>query len=299
MRRREFITLLGGAAAWSLAARAQQPNKIYRIGFLASDPTIPAQPAGRVFLDGLRESGFVEGKNIIIERRFAEGRIDRFDSLAAELVRLNLDVMVTSPSEATEAAKKTTKTIPIVMLNVTDPVGLGIVTSLAHPGGNVTGLSQSDSAQIVSKRLQQLTLAAPSLNLKVSSVVVRDASEFENAFAEIAQHRPDALLVATSSLHFANRKLIMELAIRNRLPDVSNWKEATDAGGLMSYGFDRVDQFRRAAIYVSKILKGAKPADLPVEQPTKYELVINLKTARSLKLEISRDLLLVADEVIE
>lgn len=146
---------------------------------------------------------------------------------------------------------------------------------------------------------EQLALAAPSLNLKVSSVVVRHASEFESTFAEIRQHRPDVLLVATSSLHFANRKLIMELAIRNRLPAVSNWKEATDAGGLMSYGFDRVDQFRRAAIYVSKILKGAKPADLPVEQPTKYELVINLKTARSLKLEISRDLLLVADEVIE
>jgi putative tryptophan/tyrosine transport system substrate-binding protein len=326
--RRQFITLLGGAAAaWPLAARAQQAGKIYRIGFLANDPTIPTQPAGQAFLDGLRESGFIEGKNVIIERRFAEGRLDQYADLMAELVRLKVDVIVTSANEATLAAKRASTNIPVVMMNVADPLGQGIVTNLAHPSGNITGLVQDDSAEIAAKRMQlvkdavprstqvavllnpdlgygqaqwqQLELAARSLNVMLRRLEARRANEIEAVFAAIGQNRPDALFLTNAELIFVNRRLIVELAAKARLPTMSNLREITEAGGLMSYGSVRTDSFRRAAIYVGKILKGAKPADLPVEQPTKYELVINLKTARSLDLEIPRDLLLVADEVIE
>ena len=328
MSRREFITLLGGAAAaLPLAARAQQAGKIYRIGFLANDPAIPAQLAGQAFLDGLRESGFIEGKNIIIERRFAQGSTDRYADLVAELVRLNVDVLVTSSDAATQAAKRATTKIPIVMMNVSDPVGQGIVASLAHPEGNITGVIQDDSAEITAKRMQllkdavphaslvavlidpdfpyaqaewqRLEFAARSLNVNLRQLVVRRASEFEGAFAAIARERPDVLLVTTSPLNFSYRRRIIDLATKSRLPTMSPFREYPEAGGLMSYGNVRVDRFRSAAIYVGKILKGAKPADLPLEQPTKYELVINLNTARSFNLEIPRDLLLVADQVIE
>jgi putative ABC transport system substrate-binding protein len=328
MRRRDFITLIGGAVvARPLAARAQQAGKIYRIGFLANDPAIPTQPAGQAFLDGLRESGFIEGKNIIIERRFAEGRLDRYADLVAELVRLNADVIVTSSDAATLAAKRANIKIPIVMMNVSDPVGQRIVASLAHPDSNITGVIQDDSAEISAKRMQflkdavphagqvvvlldpdvsyaqaewqQLELAARSLNVKLRQLVARQPGELEGAFAAIARDRPDALLVTISPVSFPHRRRIIELASENRLPTMSPFREYPEAGGLMSYGNVRVDRFRSAAMYVGKILKGAKPADLPIEQPTKYELVINLKTARSLNLEIPRDLLLVADEVIE
>jgi len=298
VKRREFISLLGGAAAgWPLAARAQQAGKIYRIGFLANDPTIPAQLAGQAFLDGLRESGFIEGKNIVIERRFAEARLDQYPELVAELIRLNVDVMVTSANAATLAAKRANTKIPIVMMGVNDPVGQGIVASLAHPEGNITGLAQDDWAEIAAKRMQllkdavpraaqvavlmdrdlpydqvqwqQLELVAHPLNVTLRRVVVRQASEFESAFAAIGQARPDALFVIQSELNFVNRRRISELAGKSRLPTMSGWREWTEAGGLMSYGFVRADSYRRAAIYVGKILKGAKPADLPVEQPTK------------------------------
>jgi putative ABC transport system substrate-binding protein len=328
MRRREFIKVFAGSAvSLPLAARAQQPGKIYRIGFLANDPTIPQQPAGQAFLDSLRESGFIEGKNLIIERRFAEGRGDRYDALVAELAQLKPDVLVTSADEATLAAKRAAVAIPIVMMNVSDPIGQGIVENFARPGGNITGVIQDDTAEISAKRmqllkdavpnaakvavllnpdhpydrsqLQQLELAALSLKVTLRQLVTRRASEIEGAFASIGSDRPDVLLLPISSLHFANRGLIIELALKNRLPAMSAFREVTEIGGLMSYGSVRVDRFRRAAIYVGKVLKGAKPADLPVEQPTKYELLINLKTARLLNLEIPRDLLLVADEVIE
>ena len=297
MNRREFITLLGGAAAWPLAARAQQAGKIYRIGFLANDPTIPTQLAGQAFLDGLRESGFIEGKNIVIERRFAVARLDRYPELVADLIRLNVDVMVTSANAATLAAKRANTKIPIVMMGVNDPVRQGIVASLAHPEGNITGLAQDDSAEIAAKRMQllkdavpgaaqvavlmdrdlpydqvqwqQLELVAHPLNVTLRRVVVRQASEFESAFAAIGQARPDALFVIQSELNFVNRTRISELAAESRLPTMSGWREWTEAGGLMSYGFVRADTYRRAAIYVGKILKGATPADLPVEQPTK------------------------------
>jgi putative ABC transport system substrate-binding protein len=327
MRRREFITLLGGAAAWPLAARAQQTGKIYCIGFLANDPAIPTQPVGQAFLDGLREDGFIEGKNIVIERRFAEGRLDRYADLVTELLRLEVDVLVTSAEEATLAAKRATTRIPIVMMNVSDPLGQDIVASLARPAGNITGGTQDDTAEIAARRMQllkdalpqtarlavvlnpdlpytqlqwqQLERAAPSLKLALRQFVAREASELEDAFAAIEQDRPDALFVINSELNFVNRRRIMELAAKNHLPTIAAQREYPEAGGLMSYSSVRLDRFRRAGIYVGKILKGAKPADLPVEQPTKYELVINLKTARSLNLEIPRDLLLVADEVIE
>jgi len=327
LKRREFITLLGGAATWPLAGRAQQAGKTYRIGFLANDRTIPTEPAGQAFLDGLRETGFIEGKNIVIEYRFAEGRLDRYARLVDDLIRLEVDVLVTSANEATLAAKRANTKIPVVMLNVSDPVGQRIVASLAHPDGNITGVIQDDSAEIAAKRMQllkdavpnatqvgvlidpdapysqaqwqQLELAAQSLKLSLRQVAVRRASEFESAFAATVRDRPDVLLVIDNSLNFVHRVLVIELAFKNRLAIMSSWRESTEAGGLMSYGNVRQDRFRRAAIYVGKILKGAKPADLPIEQPTKYELVINLKTARLLNLEIPRDLLLVANEVIE
>ena len=326
--RRELLVALGGAAAaWPLAARAQQPQKIYRSGLLVNDPTIPAQPAGQAFLDGLRETGFIEGKNIVIERRFAEGMLDRYPLFAAELVRLDVDAIAVSSNSAVVAAKQATKTIPIVMINGVDPVAQGIVTSLARPGGNITGLTQDDSARLAAKRMQllkdaipqaskigvltnpdltydqaqwqQLKLTAQSLDVTLRLIAVRHASEFEDAFAEISGDRPDALLITGGGALFTHRRTIVELAAKNRLPVMSSYKEATEIGGLMSYGSNRVDLFRRAAIYVGKILKGSKPEDLPIEQPIKYELVINLKTARTLKLEIPRDVLLIADEVIE
>ena len=328
LKRREFITLVGGAAAtWPLAARAQQSGKVYRIGFLANDPTIPVQPAGKAFLDGLREGGFIEGKNVTIEHRFAEARLDRYDGLVAELIRLEVDVIVTSATDATLAAKRANTKIPVVMLSVPDPVAQGVVASLAHPGGNITGLSQDDSAEIAAKRLQlfkdtiphiaqvavllnpdvrydqsqwqQLELAARSLNVTLRRLVARQASEFEHAFAATARDRPDVLFVAGNSLNFVNRRLLAELAAKSRLPTMCSNREYAEAGCLMSYGYVRTESFRRAAIYVGKILKGAKPADLPVEQPTKYELVINLKTAKFLSLEIPRPLLLIADETID
>jgi putative ABC transport system substrate-binding protein len=327
MRRREFVALLGSAAAWPLVARGQQTGKVYRIGFLANDPSIPVQPAGHAFVDGLRESGCVEGKNIVIERRFAEGRADRFPGLALELTQVGVDIIVCSTTEATAAVKQTTDTIPIVMLNVTDPVGYGLVRSLARPGGNVTGLIQDDSVEIAAKRMQllkdavpgasvvavlfdpdvpynkaqwqQLQLAAPALNLTLRAAIARWASDFESVFVGFERDRPDALFVTASGLNFTNRRLIMELAIKSRLPAMSNFRESTQAGGLMSYGNNRIEAYRGAAIYVGKILKGAKPAELPVEGPTKYDLVINLQTAKALNLDIPRSLLLIADEVIE
>jgi putative ABC transport system substrate-binding protein len=327
MKRRTVIAALGGTAAWPLVARAQQLGKIYRIGFIANDPTIPSQPVWSAFLDVLRENGFTEGKNIIIERRFTEGSLDRSADLAKELVDLRVDVIASSGTDTTLAVKRATNTTPVVMLNVSDPVEQGIVASLAHPGGNITGVIQNQSAEIAAKQLQllkdavpyaariavllnpdgaydraelhKLDLTAPALNLKLQQVVARQKSEFENVFAGLQQDRPDAMFVAGNSLNFTNRRLIMDLALRARLPTVSNFRESAQAGGLLSYSTDRVERFRLAAIFVGKILRGAKPAELPVEAPTKYELVINLNTAKALNLEISRSLLLIADEVVE
>jgi putative ABC transport system substrate-binding protein len=327
MNRRKIITLLGSAPAWPLVARAQQAGKVYRIGFLGNDPGIPTQLAGKAFVDGLREDGFVEGKNVLIDWRFGEGIKERHVELAAALVRLQMDLIVTSGNLAPLAAKQATQTIPIVMLNVSDPVGLGIVTNLASSGGNITGVSQDDSAEIAGKRLQflkdvvpqatqvavlmnpdeplsrsqwsLLQRVAPSLQVTLHAVAAQTKDDFSPAFARLARDHPDALLVANSGLNFANRAVMMERALAAGLPTMSHWKDATQDGGLMSYGNNRVDNFRRVATFVSKILKGAKPSDLPIESPVKYELVINLKTAKVLGLTIPSTLLVSADEVIE
>jgi putative ABC transport system substrate-binding protein len=329
MRRRDFITLLGGAAAaWPLAARAQQQgSKVHRIGFLANDPTIPATTPGAAFREGLRESGFVEGQNIVIEWRFAEGRFDVMAELAAQLVRLDLDLIVTSANAAILAAKQATRTIPLVMVNAQDPVGAGIVASLASPGGNITGVVQMESTDIDGKRLQFLkdavpqiarvavmvnpdaasdqsewnaiVRAAPALGVAPQAIPVRQGNELAGAFARIGRERCDALLGLNNGFHLTYRKVIVGFAAENRLPAMYSLSDMTQDGGLMSYGAVRAEQFRHAAIYVAKILKGLKPADLPIEQPTKYELVINLKTAKALGLTFSREFLLLADEVIE
>jgi putative ABC transport system substrate-binding protein len=328
MKRREFIRLLGGAAAWPVVAGAQQTTgKIQRIGVLANDPAIPKQAAGEAFIAGLGASGFVAGKNVQVEYRFAEGRLDRYTDLVAELLRLNADVIVSSNNDATLAAKQATARIPIVMLNVTDPIGQKLVTNLARPDGNITGMTYDQSAEIAAKRMQllkdaiprvarigvlmnsgrtydlaqweQLELAAISLSVELRSLEARNVGDIETVVATSGADHLDALFVTDSGLNFANRRLIMELATKRRLPAMSNFKESTEAGGLMSYGPNRVDIWREAGVYVGKILNGAKPGDLPIKQPTKYELVINLKSARLLNLEIPRPLLLIADEVIE
>jgi putative tryptophan/tyrosine transport system substrate-binding protein len=265
MKRREFIAGLGSAAAWPMVARAQRSDKIYRIGFIANDPAIPTQPAGKAFLDGLDKSGFVEGKNVIIERRFAEGRPEHYADLAGELVNLRVDVIVSSSNEATAAVKRATNTIPVVMLNVNDPIGLGIITSLSHPGGNITGVVQDNSAEITTKRLQLLKDAVP----QATKVAVLMNPDLLYAHAQWEQ---------------------LERAAR-----VLN----TEAGGLLSYGSNRADRYRLAAIYVGKILRGSEPGNLPVEQATNYELIINLKTAKALGLTVPPSLLARADEVIE
>jgi putative tryptophan/tyrosine transport system substrate-binding protein len=325
--RRTFMAGIGTLATSPIVARAQKPNEIYRIGFLANDPTIPTQPAGEAFLEGLREGGFVEGRNIVIDRRFAEGRIDRYSVLAAELAALDPDIIVTSANAATLAAQRLDKNIPIVMMNVSDPVASGFVTGLAHPGGNITGLVQDESSQIAARRLQllkdaiplatrvavlggadtpvqpeylkALEFAANALHISLQAVAVQNKGELESAFATLVAKPPDALFAMNGGFNFTNRRLIIELATKTRLPVISNFREFTEAGGLMSYGNSRPEEFRRAAIYVGQILKGAKPSDLPVEQPTKYDLVINLKTAKALNIEIPKSLLLVADDVIE
>ncbi len=326
MKRRAFIAGLGSAMAWPVVARAQQPKKVYRIGFLANDPTIPTTSAGQAFLAGLREGGFVEGDNIVIERRFAEGMVDRYPKLIAELIGLNPDALVTSAIPATMAAKRATNSIPIVMLNVADPVQEGIVANLAHPSGNVTGLAQSATMEIMTKRIQLLKDAMPSvskvgvlvspqdtqqeevelleiaahdLHIELLFLTAQTADGISRAFSQLSQKRSDAVFVVNGAAALTHRKLITDLADTTGLPVISGFREVTDAGGLLSYGADRTDLFRRAATYVAKILRGAKPGDLPVEQPAKYELIINLKTAKALGLEIPPSLLARADEVIE
>ena len=329
LKRREFLTFLGSAAvAWPNAATGQQQTeRVDRIGFLANDPAIQNSAIGLSFLQGLRENGFMDGKNILIDWRFAEGRPDLYSPLADALVRLRMDLIVASTAPATKAAKQATNTIPIVMLNVSDPVSQGIIASLAFPGGNVTGLVLDESSEIAGKRLQLIKDAIPeisrvafvmqpdepyaqhelqilehaarSLQIRMQAIAVRRSEEFAEGFNRILHDRPGALLVDDSGLNFSNRSLIMDFAIRNRLPAISTLKPYVDAGGLMSYGSRVTDNFHHAASYVAKILKGAKPADLPVEQPTKFELVINLKTAKALGLTIPLTLQAAADEVVE
>ena len=326
MRRREFITLLGGAAvAWPLAARAQEARKVYRIGFLWDSPAVQADSI-EAFRRGLRELGWIDGQNIAIEYRWAEGRPERMRELAEELVRLKVDIIVAPSSIYTEAAKRATSTIPIIFMTHAAPIESGHVVSLARPGGNVTGLASMLPETSV-KALELLTEALPrvsrvaviwdpatpshgpgrqavetagaALRLQLQALGVRDASEYDAAFASINGDHADAVLILATPLYLAGAKRLAELAIAHKLASVFTTREFVEADGLLSYGPDRVDLFRRGAIYVDKVLKGAKPADLPVEQPTKYELVINLKTAKALGLEIPSSVLARADKVIE
>ena len=320
------MLLLGGSAVlWPLAARAQQAGKVYRIGSLGDSPAAFAEPI-EAFRQGLRDLGYLEGRNIAIEYRWAEGKPERMRELAEELVRLKVDIIITAGSNYVEAAKRATSTIPIVFLGHADPVATGHATSLARPGGNITGFSVMVTETTV-KLLELFTQAVPGLarvavifdpatpshgpilkaveaagpllGLQVQPVAVRSATEFDSAFLAIVQGRSDAVLVLPTPLFVAGAQPLAKLALTHKLPSVFTPRENVEAGGLMSYSPNRVDYYRRGAIYVDKILKGANPGDLPVQQPTRFELVINLKTAKALGLIIPHSFLLRADEVIE
>jgi putative tryptophan/tyrosine transport system substrate-binding protein len=321
MRRRELIMLFGSAAAaWPLVARAQQPAKVPRIGIIDNAPLWDS------FREGLRRLGYIEGQNITIEYRAAEGKPDRLATAAIELVHIPVDVIVTQGSPPTAAAKQATNTIPIVMIGIGDPVRAGFAASLPRPGGNITG-NTILGPDIAAKRLQlikevipvvsrvaflwnpdnashtphleELQVAAPTLGLKLLPVAVRSSDGFDSAFAAIKSERAEAFLMTADPLHQFNIARIIDFVTNNRLPAMYQMRENVAAGGLISYGASLPDLYRRAATYVDKILKGAKPADLPVEQPTTFELTVNLKTAKALGLTIPPTLLSRADEVIE
>ena len=321
-----LVTLALGFLVASLAVDAQQPGKVARIGYLSPGSPTTFTRFDEAFRQGLRELGYVEGQNIVIEYRWAERRDERLPDLAAELVSLKVDVIVAGGTPAPLAAKHATRTIPIVMSTAGDPIGSGLVASLARPGGNVTGLS-ARSPELGGKRLQLLKevvpgvsrvavlwnaanpyaalvvreteAAARTLGVQVQSLEVRGPDDFENALPAAIRGRAGALIVVGDPLLFSYRMRIADFAARNRLPAAYNLREFAEAGGLMAYGENLADLYRRAATYVDKILKGAKPADLPVEQPTKFELVINLKTAKALRLTIPQSVLIRADEVIQ
>src|SRR5262245_32307808 len=307
-----------------LATEAQPPGKVYRIGFLSTDP--PPARGWEALLDGLRERGYREGQNLVFERRFSEGKAERFPELAAELVRLQVDCILVITTPAALAAKHATQTIPIVMTSAIDPVGAGLVASLARPGGNLTGLSTL-VPELSVKRLellkevvpgltrvavlwnaanpanasvwQETQAAAHALGLQLHAQDVRSPQDLRGALALTAQVRPEALLVLGDSLLYMHEQHLVEFATQHHLPSMFSRRESVMAGGLMSYASSLPARYRRAADYVDKILKGAKPADLPVEQPMKFELVINLKTAQALGFTIPPTLLLLADEVIQ
>jgi ABC-type uncharacterized transport system substrate-binding protein len=329
MRRRDFMTLVVGASAgaWPSAADAQQAAKIARIGYLASN--LGNQGPLEAFRQGLRDLGYVEGRNLVIEYRDAQGKLEPLPALAAELVALKVDVIVASSTAAALAAKQTTSVVPIVFATVPDPVASGLVASLARPGGNVTGLSNLN-ADLVGKGLEYLTQAVPgarrvavlsqpgafgerteremlkaaevaaaALGIQLQFVEARGPADIDKAFSEITGARAEAVTVLVSGMLLGERTRLVDLAAKNRLPVVYTFRELADAGGLMSYGTSLADLFRRAASYVDKILKGTKPADLPVEQPIKLELVINLKAAQALGLTVPPTLVARADQVIE
>jgi ABC-type uncharacterized transport system substrate-binding protein len=325
MRRREFLGALGGAAAWPLAAHAQQPRKLPTIGFLGATTASGASQWTAAFVQRLRELGWIEGRTIAIEYRWAEGRTERYTEIATEFVRLKVDIIATWGTAGVIAAQQATSVIPIVFALAGDPVGTGLVTSLARPGGNVTGLS-SQQSDIGGKRLEllreifatvrrlavlanvdsppavldmrEVQVAARTLGIEAATFEIRRAEDIAPAF-EALQGRADALYVCGDPLVNANRIRIGSLALGARLPGMYVAREFVEAGGLMSYGPNYPGLFRRAADYVDRILRGAKPADLPVEQPTKFDLVINLKTAKALGLDVSLSLQQRADEMIE
>jgi ABC-type uncharacterized transport system substrate-binding protein len=325
VRRREFITLLGGAtAAWPLAARGQQAGKLPTIGFLGATPSVESQRVA-AFVKRLRELAWIDGRNVAIEYRWAEGRPERISEVAAEFVQIKVDVIVTVATPPTLAAKQATAVIPIVFGVVSDPVGTGLVASLARPGGNVTGLANQVS-DTVGKKLEFLREVVPdlrrlaivanvsnpasvlemgeaqatarTLGLEVTTSEIRRAEDIAPAL-EALKDRADALYICPDPIMSTNRTRINILAVGVRLPTMHGVREYVEAGGLMSYGANMPYMFRRVADLVDKILRGAKPAEIPVEQPTKFDLIINLTTAKALGLEIPPKLLARADEVIE
>jgi putative tryptophan/tyrosine transport system substrate-binding protein len=333
MKRREFIAIAGSAAAWPLVSRAQQPGKVFRVGWFFSstpldqmagpDPTIPV---GRAFVRGLRALGYVEDHNLVLERRSAEGKFERIPEIAAELVSRNPDVILTgSGNKLAQELQRVTKSVPIVVPDSDDPVGAGLIESLARPGTNVTGFSADAGPGIESKRLELLKDAVPNAR-RVAVLATKEvwessigrqlrsaaqimgitlvyaehfADSYNDAFAIIARDHPDALVVTRHAANYVNRQVIANFALGQKLPAIYPYKANALDGGMMSYAVDETDLFHRAAALVDKILRGANPADIPIEQPSKFELVINLKTAKALDLKLPTTLLATADEVIE
>ena len=327
MDRRIFVASAIALLVAPLAVEAQQTAKVVRIGYLAAN-LAANRHMQEAFRQGLRDLGYVESRNVVIEYRSAEGKLERLTALAAELVALKVDVILAGATPAALAAKQATRTLPIVFAAAGDPVGSGLVTSLARPGGNVTGSSLL-APELVGKCLEQLKQAVPgvsrvavlwqpgafperleqdilkgaevaarALGVRPQFVEAREPADFDRAFSDMTRARAGALTVLASTMLTNERRRLVDLAAKNRLPAVYPWREAVDAGGLMSYGANIPDLFRRAATYVDKIFRGAKPGDLPIEQPTKFELVINLKTAKALGLTIPPSVLARADEVI-
>ncbi|HTE86559.1 MAG TPA: ABC transporter substrate-binding protein [Dehalococcoidia bacterium] len=325
--RRVFLIAVGALLAAPLAAEAQQAGKVFRIGYLSAPTRDSVGGVLEAFLRALRELGWIEGQNVVIEYRWAEGDLERLPSLAQDLVRRNVDVIVAPAASAALAAKHATSTIPIVMIFPNDPVGQELVSSLRRPGGNVTGTTNIAPSDMLGKRLQILKEAVPnaarvavvydrsdqvfsppmkgleaaarSLGIQVQYVEARGPQDFDGAFATMGRQRADALLVAGGTTFLINRARFNELALKGRLPTMFSVREGVEAGGLVAYGVNMTDFVGRSAAYVDKILKGTKPADLAIEQPTKFELVINLKTAKALGITIPKELLLRADEVIQ
>jgi putative tryptophan/tyrosine transport system substrate-binding protein len=327
MDRRAFVAGSLALLAAPLAVEAQQAGTVPRIGFLETGSLSARAPLWEAFRQAMRELGYVESRTVVFEARGADGKPERLPALVAELVRSRVDVIVTSGTSAAQAAHQATATIAIVMATGSDPVGLGLVASLARPGGNVTGvttlttelsakrlelarevvpgasrlaiLGDAGSGAATTNQIRDTKAAARALGVRLDAVTVRRATELEVAFSTIARERPAVLLIISAPMFFGERRRLADLALKHRLPTVHADPEYAEAGGLIAYGINLSELFRRAAVYVDKILKGAKPADLPVEQPTKFELVINLKTAKALGLTIPQSLLLRADEVIQ
>ncbi|HET8564414.1 MAG TPA: ABC transporter substrate-binding protein [Candidatus Binatia bacterium] len=327
MRKKFFVLALSALLlALSFRAEAQQPKKVPRIGFLSTVSPAALSALTEAFRQGLREHGYFDGKNIVIEYRSAEGKLDRLPALAAELVRLKVDVIVTAGSTSTRSAKEATVTVPIVMAQDSDPVGTRLVASLARPGGNITGLStlspETSGKQLEllketvpglsrvavfgtstrpgnAQALKETEVAARALGLQLQFLDVLEPKDIETAFREASKGRAAAILVLTSPIFFSQRTQLVDLAVKSRLPAIYFWPEFVEDGGLMTYGVSISDLFRRAATYVDKILKGANPSDLPVEQPTKFEFIINLKTAKQIGLTIPPNVLARADRVIK
>jgi putative ABC transport system substrate-binding protein len=325
--RRTFIAgLVGGVVVAPLAAVAQQAGKVYRIGYLSTPTRESVERGLAAFLRTLRDLGWIEGRNLTIEYRWAEGDVDRLPALAGELVARNVDVIVAPAGSAALAAKQVTSSIPIVMIFASDPVETGLVASLRQPGANITGTTFTPGPEIFGKQLQILKEAVPgaarvavltnpadssfalqvkevestarSLGIRLQHAEARGPEQFDSAFAAMAREHADALLVTGTSTFLAHRTRLAELALKGRLPTMHSFRESVEAGGLMAYAVNMADFVGRAAVYVDKILKGAKPADLPIEQPTKFQLIINLKVARALGITVPQPVVLRADELI-